>query len=86
MTAPEVFATDRPAGPSRFSNNWPVLPLRAFLAVLFLFAGYAKFSYPGFFDPQSLTGLKATVDSAISPDETMKARRQPTRLARSGIR
>ena len=64
MTAPEVSATDRPAGPSRFSNNWPVLPLRAFLAGLFLFAGYAKFSYPGFFDPKSLTGLKATVDSA----------------------
>src|SRR6266567_5893240 len=64
MTTPEVSATGRPAGPSRFKNNWPVLPLRAFLAVLFLFAGYAKFSYPGFFDPKSLTGLKATVDSA----------------------
>jgi thiosulfate dehydrogenase [quinone] large subunit len=38
--------------------------MRAFLAVLFLFAGYAKLTYPGFFDPKSLTGLKATVDSA----------------------
>jgi thiosulfate dehydrogenase [quinone] large subunit len=64
MTAPEVSAFDRPAGPSRFKNNWPVLPMRAFLAALFLFAGYAKLTYPGFFDPKSLTGLKATVDSA----------------------
>ena len=28
----------------------------------------------------------ATVDSAISPDETTNAGRQPSRLARSGIR
>jgi thiosulfate dehydrogenase [quinone] large subunit len=48
----------------RFSNGWPVLPLRAFLGALFIFAGYAKLSYPGFFDPNSLTGLKASVDSA----------------------
>jgi len=53
-----------PIGRSRFrANSWPVLPLRAFLAALFLFAGYAKFSYPGFFDPGSPTGLKASVDA-----------------------
>jgi uncharacterized membrane protein YphA (DoxX/SURF4 family) len=47
----------------RFSNGWPVVPLRAFFGVLFVFAGYAKFNYPGFFDPASPAGLKATIDS-----------------------
>ena len=46
------------------ANGWPVLPLRLFLAALFLFAGYAKFSYPRFFDPDSPNGFKAAVDAA----------------------
>jgi thiosulfate dehydrogenase (quinone) large subunit len=62
--------TDRPTPaevPGRWSrlraNSWPVLPMRVFLAALFLFAGYAKLSYPGFFDPSSPSGLKASVDA-----------------------
>ncbi|HJQ00529.1 MAG TPA: DoxX family protein [Jatrophihabitans sp.] len=56
--------TLEPTGRSRFrANGWPVVPMRVFLAALFLFAGYAKFSYPGFFDPGSPTGLKASIDS-----------------------
>ncbi len=46
------------------ANGWPVLPLRVFLAALFGFAGYAKLSYPGFFDPNSPNGLKASVQAA----------------------
>jgi thiosulfate dehydrogenase [quinone] large subunit len=53
--------------PGRWSrlraNSWPVLPMRVFLAALFLFAGYAKLSYPGFFDPSSPSGLKASMDA-----------------------
>jgi thiosulfate dehydrogenase [quinone] large subunit len=48
---------------SRFANSWAILPMRAFLGALFVFAGYAKFSYPGFFDPKSQVGLKATIDA-----------------------
>jgi thiosulfate dehydrogenase [quinone] large subunit len=62
--------TERPTPvevPGRLSrlraNSWPVLPMRVFLAALFLFAGYAKLSYPGFFDPSSPSGLKASVDA-----------------------
>ncbi|MGI8667786.1 MAG: TQO small subunit DoxD [Jatrophihabitans sp.] len=61
--------TDSPSGPAvvadvrRRANGWPVLPMRIFLAALFLFAGYAKLSYPGFFDPKSVSGLKASVDA-----------------------
>jgi uncharacterized membrane protein YphA (DoxX/SURF4 family) len=47
-----------------WANGWPVLPLRLFLAALFCFAGYAKFSYPRFFDPDSPNGFKASVDAA----------------------
>ncbi len=46
------------------ANGWPVLPLRLFLAALFCFAGYAKLTYPGFFDPDSTLGFKAAVDAA----------------------
>jgi thiosulfate dehydrogenase [quinone] large subunit len=68
MSRTEKPTRIEPTGRSGFAaglraNSWPVLPLRAFLAALFLFAGYAKFSYPGFFDPGSPTGLKASVDS-----------------------
>jgi thiosulfate dehydrogenase [quinone] large subunit len=48
----------------RFRNSWPTVPLRIFLAALFLFAGYAKLSYPRFFDTTSQIGFKATIDSA----------------------
>jgi len=51
-----------------FANGWPVLPLRLFLAALFLFAGYAKFSYPRFFDPDSRNGFKSAVDAAKDGD------------------
>ena len=44
-------STARPATGRRWANGLPVLPLRLFLAALFCFAGYAKLSYPGFFDP-----------------------------------
>jgi uncharacterized membrane protein YphA (DoxX/SURF4 family) len=47
-----------------WANGWPVLPLRLFLSALFCFAGYAKFSYPRFFDPTSPNGFKAAVDAA----------------------
>jgi thiosulfate dehydrogenase [quinone] large subunit len=56
------------AGPHATSrwraNGWPVVPLRLFLAALFGFAGYAKFSYPRFFDPASPNGFKSAVDAA----------------------
>lgn len=48
----------------RRANGWPVLPLRIFLAVLFMFAGYAKLAYPHFFDPNSVAGFKASIDAA----------------------
>ncbi|HEV2886918.1 MAG TPA: DoxX family membrane protein [Jatrophihabitans sp.] len=56
---------DRLLGHSRSrANGWPVVPLRLFLAALFGFAGYAKFSYPNFFEPDSPNGFKAAVDGA----------------------
>jgi thiosulfate dehydrogenase [quinone] large subunit len=48
----------------RFANSWPTLPLRIFLAAIFLFGSYAKFTYPGFFDPKAVFGFKSSVDSA----------------------
>ncbi|UQX87261.1 DoxX family protein [Jatrophihabitans telluris] len=48
----------------RFSNSWPTVPLRIFLAALFLFAGYAKLTYPGFFDPKASFGFRSAVASA----------------------
>jgi len=48
----------------RRANGWPVLPLRIFLAAVFLFAGYAKLAYPHFFDPASLNGYAASVRAA----------------------
>ncbi|MEO7259864.1 MAG: DoxX family membrane protein [Jatrophihabitantaceae bacterium] len=65
-----VGRTD-PAVPDRrriLANSWPVLPLRLFLAALFCFAGYAKFSYPGFFDDDSSNGFKSAVDAARDGD------------------
>jgi len=54
-----------PGASSRWrANGWPVVPLRLFLAALFAFAGYAKFSYPRFFDPDSPNGFKSAVDAA----------------------
>ena len=46
------------------ANGWPVLPLRLFLAALFCFAGYAKFAYPRFFEPDSPNGFRAAVDAS----------------------
>jgi thiosulfate dehydrogenase [quinone] large subunit len=58
-------AVTGPHASSRWrANGWPVVPLRLFLAALFGFAGYAKFSYPRFFDPDSPNGFKASVDAA----------------------
>jgi len=48
----------------RRANGWPVLPLRIFLAALFLFAGYAKLVYPHFLDPNSPIGFRASVAAA----------------------
>jgi len=50
----------------RRTNGWAVLPLRIFLAAVFLFAGYAKLAYPHFFDPSSVNGFKASIDAAKS--------------------
>lgn len=46
------------------ANGWPVLPLRLFLGALFCFAGYAKFSYPGFFDEGSRNGFQSATRAA----------------------
>jgi thiosulfate dehydrogenase [quinone] large subunit len=55
------------AGPAatlrRRANGWPVLPMRLFFAALFMFAGYAKLSYPGFLSANSPSGFKASVDA-----------------------
>lgn len=48
----------------RRANGWPVLPMRLFLAGVFLFAGYAKLVYPHFLDPNSTAGFRASVASA----------------------
>jgi thiosulfate dehydrogenase [quinone] large subunit len=48
----------------RRANGWPVLPMRIFLAAVFLFAGYAKLVYPHFLDPNSTAGFRASVASA----------------------
>ncbi len=65
----ETVRPDRWIGHSRWrANGWQVLPLRLFLAGLFCFAGYAKFSYPGFFDPNSRNGFKSAVDAARNGD------------------
>ena len=50
----------------RRANGWPVLPMRIFLAGVFLFAGYAKLIYPHFLDPNSTTGFRASVAAAKS--------------------
>jgi thiosulfate dehydrogenase [quinone] large subunit len=53
------------AGPvRRRANGWPVLPLRVFLAALFMFAGYAKLAYPGFLDPNTIGGFKSVIDAS----------------------
>ncbi|MEO6500292.1 MAG: DoxX family membrane protein [Jatrophihabitantaceae bacterium] len=60
-----VVETEPVHNPRRIrANGWPVLPLRLFLAALFCFAGYAKFSYPGFFDADSRNGFHSAVDAA----------------------
>ena len=59
---PAAAPSVRPA--SRFSNGWPVIPLRVFLAAIFLFGSYAKFTYPDFFNPNASFGFKSSVDSA----------------------
>ncbi|MGX7680484.1 DoxX family protein [Jatrophihabitans sp. DSM 45814] len=50
--------------PRRFSNGWPTIPLRIFLSSIFLFGGYAKLTYPDFFNPNASFGFKSAVDSA----------------------
>ncbi len=50
--------------PARFANSWATVPLRIFLAAVFLFAGYAKFTYPGFFSPTSPIGFRSAVEAA----------------------
>jgi thiosulfate dehydrogenase [quinone] large subunit len=48
----------------RFTNSWATVPLRIFLAGVFLFAAYAKLTYPGFFDPKSSFGFHSSVQNA----------------------
>ena len=50
--------------PRRFANSWAVVPMRLFLASVFLFAAYAKLTYPGFFDPNASFGFHSAVQSA----------------------
>ena len=50
--------------PRRRANGWPVLPMRIFLAAVFLFAGYAKLAYPHFLDPKSSFGFRSAVAAA----------------------
>ncbi len=64
MTKTDRTLEKGPTVERRRANGWPVLPLRIFLAVLFMFAGYAKLAYPHFFDPNSLNGFKASVTAA----------------------
>ncbi len=64
MSTPEATASTQPVPARRRSNGWPVLPMRIFLAALFLFAGYAKLAYPHFFDPNSLGGFASSVRAA----------------------
>ena len=52
----------RPTWSERLRNNWPVVPLRIFLGALFLFAAYAKFNYPGFFNDSSTVGFKQIIE------------------------
>ncbi|HEX2902942.1 MAG TPA: DoxX family protein [Jatrophihabitans sp.] len=66
MTKSDTYPDSGPRTIRRRANGWPVLPLRIFLAALFLFAGYAKLTYPHFFDPTSLNGFKASISSAKS--------------------
>jgi len=60
----------------RFANNWPVVPMRIFLGSLFLFAAYAKFSYPGFFDDNVASGLKQVI-IRVKPDSPIGSMLQP---------
>ena len=72
--ADEPAARPEPAvrDPRRIrANGWPVLPLRLFLAALFCFAGYAKLTYPDFFEPDSRNGFKSTVDAASEGDSPL---------------
>ena len=72
MRTARMRSADEPAGrtepvhdPRRIrANGWPVLPLRLFLGALFCFAGYAKFSYPGFFDEGSRNGFQSAARAA----------------------
>jgi thiosulfate dehydrogenase [quinone] large subunit len=63
MSATETTASSQPRR-WRFGNGWATVPMRVFLAALFGFAGYAKLSYPGFFDSTNVAGFKATIDAA----------------------
>ncbi|HEX8093038.1 DoxX family membrane protein [Jatrophihabitans sp.] len=71
MRRPRTRSADEPADRTDLTdrrriraNGWPVLPLRLFLAALFCFAGYAKFSYPRFFEPDSPNGFRSAVEAA----------------------
>lgn len=64
MTKTDMTTENSTVARRRRANGWPVLPLRIFLAALFLFAGYAKLAYPHFFDPNSVAGFKASIDAA----------------------
>ena len=56
-----------PAPPvRRFANSWATVPMRIFLAAAFLFAGYAKLTYPGYLDPKASFGFRSAVLSAKS--------------------
>jgi thiosulfate dehydrogenase [quinone] large subunit len=48
----------------RFANSWATTPLRVFLSSVFLFASYAKLTYPGFFNPNASFGFKSAVANA----------------------
>jgi thiosulfate dehydrogenase [quinone] large subunit len=62
--APAAPGTAVVAPVRRFGNSWATVPLRVFLAAAFLFAGYAKLTYPGFLDPHASFGFRSAVVSA----------------------
>lgn len=59
------------------ANGWPVLPMRIFLAALFMFAGYAKLTYGGFFDPNSPVGLAKIMQAAKDSNTPISGALQP---------
>jgi len=59
----------RPPPHARYSAGWALLPLRAFLGITFVFAGFQKLANPAFFDASNPASIQAQLAGAqrISP-------------------